>query len=156
MKNPRYTFKVLGNSVLKTDELTGTGYSWEPRVRKVRLKRKASNGVTIESLEQAGHKVRIKHFRWATYEEFRYVPDKRDPASGTARGIVVPSVFRKDPAYTLAPNGGYTHIVITHGKSGKVFCVSSECSQEDPFCYSKGVAAAFERLSAEDISHLAN
>jgi hypothetical protein len=115
-------------------------------------KMKSSKGLTVEKLAALGHKVRIRHFRYALYrtQETRKVGHD---GFFEIRPIVVPSTFRHDPMYQLLPKGGYTHITI-QDKNGKYYCLSSACNEEDSFCYNTGVITALDRLSEKELDEL--
>ena len=128
-------------------------FSWYARDRPGKPVFLAKNGVTIDMLEAVGHKLRVKHFRWALYLGQNERPKKGKAHDYELRAICVPSTFRKDPMYRLLPKGGYSHISIKTPE-GKYICVSSECSEEDPFCYQLGMVKALERLSERDLELL--
>lgn len=134
----------------RVDATTGESWAWEARKKPTKTSHTAKNGMTVTKLQTAGNSVRVKHLRWAVYLPQVQTIFKR---SNECRAIVVPSTFRCDPMYKFLPKGGYTHIVIK-SKSGKYICVSSECSDEDSFCYAAGVASALDRLSRLDIKFL--
>lgn len=108
-------------------------------------KLKSSKGLTVEKLTALGHKVRIRHFRYALYHSHW--------GEGKIKPIVVPSTFRHDPMYTLLPKGGFTHITIQTDKD-VYYCLSSACNEEDAFCYNTGVVTALDRLTADDLAAL--
>jgi hypothetical protein len=128
-------------------------YHWQGRGKPKKPVFTAKNGVTIAMLEAAGHKLRVRHLRWALYLGQSERPRKRLSHDFELRAICVPSTFRKDPMYSLLPKGGYSHISIKTPE-GKYICVSSECSEEDPFCYQLGTVKALERLTKQDIELL--
>jgi hypothetical protein len=109
------------------------------------------NGVTIDKLKAAGNVVKIKHIRFALYAKLKHHLRNNKPDS--ARAIAIPSTFRKDPNYTVLPKGGYTHITIKN-KDDVYFCVSSECSMEETFCYRKGIVEALDRLNSNEVAVL--
>lgn len=140
----------------RVHEESGRTFVWVARKKRTKPVFKARNGVTIELLEKAGHKIRVKHFRWAVYLGLNERPIKGRFSSThdyEMRAICVPSTYRKDPMYRLLPKGGYSHISIKTPE-GKYICVSSECSESDPFCYLLGTAKALERLTAADLALL--
>lgn len=126
---------------------------WTSRERPAKRIPRARNKVTIELLQEAGHKVRVKHFRLATYLGQNELVRKKEAHKFEFRVIVIPSSFRKDVMYRILPKGGYTHISIKN-KDNKYICVSSECSEEDPFSYAAGVASALERLTRTELELL--
>ena len=151
--NGRYitVFDEQTKQFTRTDTSTGRTWSWYGRNRPTAPKYYAKNGITIEKLQAAGNSVRIKHLRWALYlPQFDVRGHNRRPLG---RAIVVPSSFRSDPMYVFLPKGGYTHIVIKH-KTGNYICVSSECAEDDSFCYAAGVATALDRLTPTEIKLL--
>lgn len=109
------------------------------------------NGVTIDRLKAAGHVVKIKHIRFATYARLKHHLKNNQPNS--TRTIAIPSTFRKDPSYTVLPKGGYTHITIKT-PTEEYFCVSSECSLDETFCYRRGIVEALDRLTNDEIDVL--
>lgn len=144
----KYTTEVTPSGLcVRTEVATGIKWSWFVRPPKVKPMFTAKNNVTLKILEDAGHNVRVKHFRWALYlgHNERLSNHQRH----TLRPIVVPAIFRKDPMYTLLPKGGYTHISIKTALG--YICVSSECAEEDPFCYQLGVVKALERLTVTEL-----
>jgi hypothetical protein len=141
-----FTYNKETNTVTKTDKDTGVTWSYSSRARNNKPAATSKNGVTVEKLLAAGNKVRVKHLRWAVYLGHKCIGD-------IARLVVVPSSFRKDPNYFFAPKGGYTHVVIQR-PAGDYLCVSSECSQDDPFCYAAGVCTALDRLVPEELDYL--
>jgi hypothetical protein len=147
-KNSTYTFSYnqATNIVTKTDVDTGNSWDYLSRPRPGKLVCATRNGATVDKLQAAGNNVRVKHLRWAVYLGQSY-------SGPFARLIVVPSTFRKDPNYYFSPKGGYTHVVIKRA-NGEYVCVSSECSQEDPFSYNMGVATALDRLTREELEML--
>lgn len=146
------TFNEQTQRFRKTDTLSGRWWEWSGRgKRNAPVQNKAKNGITIEKLQAAGNSVRVKHLRWALYLPQFDVQSYGRRAVG--RAIVVPSAFRGDPMYSFLPKGGYTHVVIKH-KSGNYVCVSSECAEDDTFCYSAGVATALDRLTDLEIGLL--
>ena len=159
MKTPteKYTTEHLGDGVYVRKMLDGSGREWTWKSLSDFRKKStfsASNGVTMKMLQEAGHSVRVKHLRWAIYMGLgERTAGRSAKAQKVLRAIVVPSTFRKDPMYTLLPKGGFTHISIKTPE-GKYICLSSECSDNDPFCYQQGMAKALERLSRYDINLL--
>jgi len=153
-QNPSTEYTVVFDEqrqkYIKTETATGRTWEWSARKRPTKPTYASKNGVTVESLQVAGNSVRVKHLRWSLYLPQFNVWGNRNHQG---RAIVVPSTFRKDPMYVFLPKGGYTHVVIKH-KSGNYICVSSECAEDDTFCYSAGVAAALDRLSAAEIKLL--
>lgn len=147
-RNTQYVFSQDPNSarVNKLDTDTGLTYCWLPRSRSQRDTKSytESNKKIIEALHALGYHVRIRHFRWATYQQQREL-FKKNTREYFARTIVVPSTFTKNPMYTILPKGGYTHITVKDSND-QVLCASSECSVEEPFCYAAGVAEALRRL----------
>jgi hypothetical protein len=143
-----YEFNELNGLMTKTEVETGNTWMYPARPKPEKPVFKAKNGVTVESIQQAGHSVRVKHLRWALY-----VPHVLTMGYKAIRTIVVPSTFRKDSNYVFDSHGGYTHVVIKK-KDGKYLCVSSECAPSDPFCYAAGVAAALDRLTSDEIRSL--
>jgi hypothetical protein len=141
MTSNRYTTTEEDGFFKKTDHETGRVYQWRKRKKPVRVTHRAHTGVTLDQLTELGHKVRIKHFRYA---EYRRMPGVL---------LIVPAVFRHDPNYRLLHKGGYTHITI-RAASGEYICVSSACSPLDSFSYSAGIARALERLSDPDLALL--
>ena len=127
----------------RVDNHTGETWAWYAREKPKQIVHTAKNGVTVAKLQAAGNNVRVKHLRWALYLPSTTAYSRRQ---ATSRAIVVPSTFRSDPMYAFLPKGGYTHVVIKH-PSGKYICTSSECSEEDSFCYAAGVASALGRLT---------
>jgi hypothetical protein len=101
----------------------------------------AKNGLSIESIRKAGYKVSVYHYR--TF----YCPD-------TKHYIFLPkSEIKRDPNLVLMPKGGYARITIVtpnsyDGYEGYTFgwILNSNCSNEDVYCYKKGVTAALDRL----------
>jgi len=147
MSKYTYSYNPSNNVVTKTDSSTGNTWEYLSRSKSVKPAFKAKNGITVGMLQAAGHSVRVKHLRWALY-----TPHALTAKTGMT-AIVVPSTFRKDPSYIFTPSGGFTHIVIKK-EDGEYICVSSICSQDDPFCYAAGVAAALDRLTAKEIVSL--
>lgn len=137
----------------KTDVTTGEEWNYMSRPRQGKASFTASSGITVDKLTAAGNSVRVKHLRYAVYHGLNEKLINKKDYDFQLRKIVVPSTFRRDTMYALLPKGGFTHVVIKHS-SGKYICVSSECSEEDPFCYSKGVATALERLTKLDMELL--
>jgi hypothetical protein len=142
----------------------GCSWTWRARPKPVKPVFAAKNGLTIQKLQEAGNSVRVKHLRWALYLPLYDVYRKSINRNSSARldaphsyiasrALVVPSTFRSDPMYIFLPKGGYTHLVIKH-KSGRYICVSSECSEDDPFCYAAGIAVALDRLTPSEINLL--
>ena len=146
-----YTYNPSNNIVTKTDLATGNTWEYLSRAKGEKPNHKASNGVTVEALQQAGNNVRVKHLRWAIY--WVHDPVLKNGKGEVSRVMIVPSTFRKDPNYMLLPKGGFTHVVIKKA-NGDYVCVSSECSQDDPFCYNAGVARALERLRPSQVQDL--
>lgn len=145
-------FDEQNNCFIKTDKISGKSWKWP---YKDRLSRKnptvSSNGVTLQKLAKANYKVRIRHFRYASYnpgDSFNF-----RELFKTAREIIVPSTFRNSPYYKLAPKGGFTHITIRVSDKDYI-CLSSECSKKDPFCYNTGIAVALSRISGHDLARL--
>ena len=140
------TYNEHTNSFTRVDK-DGCSWTWRARPRPTKPVLVAKNGLTIQKLQEAGNSVRVKHLRWAMYwphyDKRRYL----------GRALVVPSTFRGDPSYKFLPKGGYTHVVIKD-KAGNYVCVSSECAEDDTFCYAAGVAAALDRLDAAHIGML--
>ena len=149
-KQYTYEYNPPTKLVTKKDVETGQEWSYMSIQRPTKQHHVARNGITVAKLQDAGHSVRVKHLRYALYLGQNEFIKNREFA---VRAIVVPSTFRKDPFYKFLPKGGYTHVVIKTPK-GQYICVSSECSEEDPFCYSHGVAAALERLGKLELRHL--
>lgn len=140
--------------VTKTENSTGETWSWQHKARPAKAKCEASNGITVQKIQEAGNKVRVRHLRWAYYmSNADLLKYSRRMLTLIRRKIVVPSSFRRDPLYRLLPKGGYTHVTIKTSAGGYV-CLSSECSEEDPFCYVKGVEKALERLSDVEIAYI--
>jgi hypothetical protein len=110
-----------------------------------------NNGVTLDLLKSKGHIVKIKHIRWAIYTQLQQHLRNNQPVS--MRAIAIPSTFRKDENYLVLPKGGFTHITIKT-KDNQYFCVSSECSSEETFCYRRGICEALNRLSKYDLQTL--
>jgi hypothetical protein len=146
-----YTYNPSNNIVTKTDLATGNTWDYLARPKNVKPDYSASNGVTVEALQRAGNNVRVKHLRWAIY--WQHEPVLKNRQGEVSRVMVVPSTFRKDPNYMMLPKGGFTHVVIKKA-DGEYVCVSSECSQDDPFCYAAGVSRALERLRPSQIREL--
>jgi hypothetical protein len=148
----KYTtvFDEENKRFVRTDLSTGQTWSWPYKKRPSRKKHTvSSNGVTLEKLTKAGHKVRIRHFRYATY-------NPHDSFRGLFRAdreTVVPSTFRHSPYYRLSPKGGFTHITIQITDTDYI-CLSSECSTKDPFCYNSGITIALSRLTQYDLHRL--
>ena len=149
-KNYTYEYNPATKQTTKKDVETGQEWTFFSRARQGKASFAARNGMTVQKLQEAGHSVRVKHLRWALYLGQSELIKNRMVGH---RMIVVPSTFRRDPMYVMLPKGGFTHVVIK-SPSGKYICVSSECSEEDPFCYSQGVAAALDRLTKLDMSLL--
>jgi len=149
----RYTteYHEVSDTFIKTDHLNHKMWAWKARPKPVKPVFAAKNGLTIQQLQEAGNSVRVKHLRWALYLPLYDVP--RNSRNIASRALVVPSTFRSDPMYIFLPKGGYTHLVIKH-KSGRYICVSSECSEDDTFCYAAGVATALDRLTSTEINLL--
>ena len=141
-----FSYNQENNVVTKTDVVTGNSWSYPSRPKPGKLVSPTKNGVTVEKLQAAGHKVRVKHMRWAVYLRQRYV-------GPGLRLMAVPSTFRKNPNYFFAAKGGYTHVVIQR-PSGEYVCVSSECAQDDPFSYAVGVSTALDRLLPSELEYL--
>ena len=140
--------------VTKQELASGRTWSWKVKPRPKKTKCSPSNKISIQKIADAGHKVRVRHFRWAYYlGTLERVTARKLASNFKPRPIVVPSSFRKDPLYSLLPRGGYTHITIKT-KDDKYVCLSSECSPHDPFCYAKGVEKALERLSHYELEYL--
>lgn len=143
-------FDEQNNCFVKTDKVSGKSWTWPHKERPSRKKHTvSSNGVTLEKLTKAKYKVRIRHFRYASY-------NPNDSFRGlfrTSRETVVPSTFRHSPYYSLSPKGGFTHITIQITDKDYI-CLSSECSRKDPFCYNTGIATALSRLNQYDLSRL--
>lgn len=137
----------------RTHKESGRTFAWYARERPKKPVFKANNGVTVQIIEDAGHEIRVKHLRWALYIGQTERARRGRQYEYELHPICVPSTFRKDPMYKLLPKGGYTHISIKTPE-GRYICVSSECSEEDPFCYQLGTVKALERLSREDIQLL--
>lgn len=157
--NEEYTweFNEKTQEVTKTNKLSGQVYVWKAKPRPKGPKCNPSNGATIEKLQEAGHSVRVKHFRWAEYAAIHdsFIKKKKSlDFTAKPHPICVPSTFRKDPMYYFLPRGGYTHVVIKPKNSDKYICLSSECSTKDPFCYAIGVEKALERLSSFELGYL--
>ena len=110
-----------------------------------KTKKVSAKGLTIEKLTALGHKVRIRHFRYALYHAHW--------GEGGIKPIVVPSTFRRDPMYTLLPKGGFTHITIQTNRD-VYYCLSSSCNEEDSFCYNTGIVTALDRLTEDDLATL--
>jgi hypothetical protein len=146
-----YSYNPSNNLVVKTELATGNTWEYLSRPKPTTPDNTPANGVTVEVLQNAGHNVRVKHLRWALY--WAHDPLRHNKQGMVSRMMIVPSTFRKDPNYMLLPKGGFTHVVIKK-KDNSYVCVSSECSSDDPFCYSAGVARALERLSPRDIKEL--
>lgn len=149
----KYYFNPDNGMVTKENPATGETWTYLSFKRKGKANFKASNGITVDKLVAAGNSVRVKHLRYALYRGLNEKLINKKDYDFELRRIVVPSTFRKDVMYELLPKGGFTHVVIKH-PSGKYICVSSECSEQDPFCYSMGVATALERLSRLDMELL--
>lgn len=153
LKSETYTWAIDESTevVTKTDNASGASWSWKVKHRPSKARCNPSNNVSIQKIHEAGHNVRVRHLRWAYYlaSEEKFNSSRRH----APRAIVIPSAFRKDPFYHTLPKGGYTHITIKT-KRGDYICVSSECSKEDPFCYTKGVEKALERLSKLELNYL--
>ncbi len=143
--------EVLG-TVTKTEIATGNNWVWVPKPRPSKAVCAPNNHISVAQLAEAGNKVRVRHFRWAYYLPHGEYMIKKDGET-YHRLIVVPSSYRRDPAYALYPKGGYTHIT-AKTKTGDYVCASSDCSIEDAFCYRKGVEKALERLSSYDLAIL--
>jgi len=147
-RNARYVFSQEPDSVRvsKLDTVTRHTYCWMPRnsIQRQTKNYKESNKKIIVALQTSGYHIRIRHFRWAIYQQQREIFNK-DTREFFARTIVVPSTFVKNPMYNILPRGGYTHITVKDS-NGQFLCASSECSIEEPFCYSVGVAEALRRL----------
>ncbi len=142
-------------AVTKTELASDRTWTWVPKPRPSKAKCSPKNGVSIQAIADAGHKVRVRHLRWAYYlgigERTRNMRNTgKDYAN---RAIVVPSSFRRDPLYLLLPKGGYTHITIKT-KDNNYVCLSSECAINDPFCYTTGVEKALERLTDDELRYL--
>jgi hypothetical protein len=142
-------------AVTKTEFASGRTWSWVPKPRPKKAKCSPRNDASIQKIADAGHKVRVRHLRWAYYlgigEKTRTARGKVTDYSN--RAIVVPSSFRRDPLYVFLPKGGYTHITIKT-KDNNYLCLSSECSTKDPFCYATGVEKALERLTNDELRYL--
>jgi hypothetical protein len=150
-KEYKYEYCPSTKKVTKTNTITGEEWSWFPRPRPGKVVCNPSNGVTIQKLVEAGNNVRVKHLRLALYWAQPHAIGRNTTSS--MRVIVVPSSFRKDPNYHLLPKGGFTHVVIKR-PNGEYICVSSECSEDDPFCYNMGVCVALERLTPTELQLL--
>lgn len=152
-----WSIDEVSKEVTKRNNATGETWTWEAKERPKGPRCNPSNGVTIKKLQEAGHSVRIKHLRWASYLAINDGMKKRKKKSELefeTHTICVPSTFRKDPLYAFQPKGGYTHIVIKPKGHDKYICLSSECSKEDPFCYALGVEKALERLTSFEMGYL--
>jgi hypothetical protein len=144
------TLDTASGQFTRVEQATGRSWTWQTRERPGKTVHSSKNGVTIEKLAQAGNSVRVKHFRWALYAPYR----KSAPRDNELfRAMVVPSTFRQSRLYDLLPKGGYTHVIIKT-KEGEYYMTSSECSENDPFCYAAGVAAALDRLHPNVIARL--
>ena len=150
---PDYETSFDGHLFKRTHLPTNKTWVWSSRGRPVKRMPRARNNVTIDLLQEAGHKVRVKHFRLASYLGHNNLLKKKASHQFECRIIVIPSSFRKDPMYRVLPKGGYTHISIKD-KNNKYICVSSECSEDDPFCYAEGVVAALEKLTSTELELL--
>jgi hypothetical protein len=144
-------------TVTKTEMASGRTWTWTPKPRPSKAKCSPKNGVSIQAIAEAGHKVRVRHLRWAYYlgtnERTQMLRSNREKRVYNYRPIVVPSSFRRDPLYVLLPKGGYTHITIKT-KENKYICLSSECATNDPFCYTTGVEKALERMTRDEVRYL--
>lgn len=112
---------------------------------------KTKNGVTVELLKSLGHVVKIKHIRWAMYSQLKM--HLKNNQFNSFRSIPIPSTFRKDPNYLVLPKGGCTHITIK-SPTDNYYCVSSECSMDETFCYRRGICEALDRLDEETLAKL--
>jgi hypothetical protein len=160
LTNPLLSETVIGNYRFRRyklctvkEDIRDPEKSWmwhnKPVSTPKRRNRVPKHGLTIERLVELGHKVRVKHLRYAVYRRLGYegLPLK------DIRYIVIPTSFRKDRDYMLMPFGGFTHISIKT-PAGEYFCLSSECSPSDNFCYKDGVCEALNRLQPHEIAVL--
>lgn len=105
-----------------------------------KAKYKTKNGLTIEGLRKAGHKVRVSHIRYTEQP-------------GVAILIPVPSYMRKVANFTSY--GGATHIVITTPLSDSPdIAISSVCHSDDCFDYKMGVKQALDTIEQADADNL--
>lgn len=149
----RTEFVEATGVMVRINTETGASWSWKPTPKPPRKTYLASNGLTVEGIRKAGHKIAVMHYRWALYSRHRvetlYGYIEEPP-------IAVPASFlRRSLEYTVFPNGGYTHIAITT-KDGKDIRLSSACSPEDIFCYKAGVQKALQRLTEQEVDLLTN
>lgn len=152
--NPDYvTVYNEDGRVTRTHVPSGKQWHWTSRPKERKRFYRARNGVTVDSLVEDGLKVRVKHFRLARYLGQMEKLKPRESHMFEARVIVIPASFRKDPMYHVLSRGGYTHISI-QSKDGKYICLSSECAEQDTFCYRLGIAKALERLTDTEMELL--
>ena len=141
----KYTTELIEEAgreyFIRTEKATGRQWRWNARPKTTqRVSYVPKNGITVEKLQEAGLKVRVRHFRYAFYP-------------GTKTPILIPSSFRRNSKYAVLPKGGYTHIAIQDANNNYI-CVSSVCDPRDTFCYNAGVARALERLTETEIAFL--
>jgi hypothetical protein len=153
-----YSMDDITGLVTKLENTTGETWTWKAKARPEGPKCNPSNGVTIAKLQEAGHSVRVRHFRWAYYapllDNVKRLRKSKQVYLDAPHAICVPSTFRQDPMYSFSPKGGYTHIVIKPKSSDKYICLSSECAKSDTFCYATGVEKALERLTSFEMGYL--
>jgi hypothetical protein len=153
---PQYLWSIdeATGIVTKQELSSDRTWTWKVKPRPKKAKCSPKNGVSIQKIADAGHKVRVRHFRWAYYlGTMERASGRNTGVSFKPRPIVIPSSFRRDPLYSLLPKGGYTHITI-RTKDDEYVCLSSECSPIDPFCYTTGVEKALERLTHYELEYL--
>jgi hypothetical protein len=103
-------------------------------------KYKTTNGLTVENLRKAGHKVKVVHVRYTAFEGVKVL-------------VPVPSFLRGVAKFTAF--GGATHIVITTPASDSPdIAVSSVCHTDDCFDYRLGVKRALDEISQDEATLL--
>lgn len=151
-KDNRYTTTFIPETkrFVRVDNETGKTWVWVAAEKPLKPDYTPNHGVSIEEIKSKGHTVRVHHYRFADYSRQKPV---RKGGKYKRCVTIVPAIFRKHEDYHLLPNGGFTHIVISTNDNNTI-CVSSECSEDDLFCYKRGIQTALEKLNSHELAHI--
>lgn len=103
---------------------------------------------TIHELRKEGNIVNVVHNRkFVVYDSYYAAPRYITfPFSKTNKSHLV-TALKLNPSVMLEPRGGYTEITVINKEKRTRHTVVAECSDNDVYCYKRGVEIALGRLS---------